>query len=115
MFLIVRLAAVMFALDALSSTSLIVLAEDSPKKTVVIESYKFSPSQIRVKKGAAVTFVNKDAAPHTVSPANKDDFVGTGRLLKDEKKIVVFDHVGRVNYFCDFHPSMEGVVVVTEK
>jgi len=108
-----RLASVVLTLNSISVLSVSVRAEEPPKQTVVIQSYRFQPKQITVKKGTSVLFINKDDAPHTVSPENRADFTGTGRLLGGEKKVVTFDHPGNVKYFCDFHPSMEGTVVVT--
>jgi plastocyanin len=114
MFNIGRLAAVVIALNSVSALSVNVLAEETPKAIVVIQSYQFEPNKIKVKKGSAVLFINKDGAPHTVSPSNKIDFTTTGRILGGEQKPVTFEHVGTIKYFCDFHPSMEGTVVVTE-
>ena len=114
MFSIARLSALVFTINTIANMGVVVSAEEPAKATVTIESFKFAPNQIKVKKGSRVAFVNKDAAPHTVSPANQDDFTGTGRLLQGERKIIVFDHAGKIKYFCDFHPSMEGVVIVTE-
>ncbi len=109
-----RTAVLVFAYIASVAGAALSAQAGEAGKTVVIESYSFSPGQIKVKKGTTVTFTNKDSAPHTVTPENKNEFVGTGRLLKDETKTVVFDHAGKIKYFCDFHPSMEGVVIVTD-
>lgn len=94
-----------------------VIAKDaaSDKATVSIDSFQFQPKKITIKKGGVVTFTNHDAAPHTVSPAKDAQFVGTGRLLKDETKTVQFNEVGTQKYLCDFHPSMQGTIVVVDQ
>jgi plastocyanin len=93
------------------------LAKDvaSDQVTVTIDSFQFHPDKVSVRKGGAVTFINHDAAPHTVSPASGANFAGTGRLLKGESKTVQFDVEGSQEYSCDFHPSMKGKVVVVGK
>lgn len=94
-----------------------VVAKDAAndKATVSIDSFQFQPKKITIKKGGVVTFTNHDAAPHTVSPAKDAKFVGTGRLLKDETKTVQFNEVGTQKYLCDFHPSMQGTIVVVDQ
>jgi len=80
--------------------------------TVIIESFQFSPGEVVVRPGEAVTFINRDAAPHTVSPAPGAKSAGTGRLLSGERRTVVFDRQGSYPYFCEFHTTMTGKVVV---
>ncbi len=80
--------------------------------TVTIESFQFTPNNIKLKKGGKVTFINKDTTPHTVTPEMGSKFTGTGRLANNESKTIVFDTVGVQNYFCEIHPSMIGQIVV---
>jgi plastocyanin len=87
-------------------------AQAADTATVTIESFQFQPKEVTIKQGGTITFINKDAAPHTVSPAKDSNFTGTGRLLKNESKVVTFSKEGIYNYFCDFHPSMKGSVKV---
>lgn len=82
--------------------------------TVTIEAFQFSPNDIVLKKGGKITFINKDSTPHTVTPDPGSQFIGTGRLAKDESKTVVFDKVGVQSYFCEIHPSMVGKITVVE-
>jgi plastocyanin len=82
--------------------------------TVTIESFQFTPNNIKLKKGGKVTFINKDTTPHTVTPEMGSKFVGTGRLANNESKTIVFDNVGVQNYFCEIHPSMMGQITVVD-
>jgi len=79
---------------------------------VEIEGFQFKPNTVTVKRGSTVTFTNKDATPHTVTPAKGGKFTGTGRLQKNESKQVTFNEVGEQNYYCEIHPSMIGKVKV---
>jgi len=80
--------------------------------TVTIEGFQFTPAEISVKKGSTVTFINKDATPHTADPDSGDGFVGTGRLRAGESKEIAFNSVGTQAYHCAIHPSMMGKVIV---
>lgn len=89
------------------------LAEAATKK-VMIKGFQFEPAEISIKKGDSVEFTNLDSAPHTVAPEQGAVFEHSGRMLKNEQKIVVFKEAGTQHYFCDLHPSMKGVVKVTK-
>ncbi len=80
--------------------------------TVVIDGFQFTPDTLTVKRGTTVTFVNKDATPHTVSPDSKAKFVGIDRLMSGESKTITFKERGTQSYFCQFHTTMLGKVVV---
>jgi plastocyanin len=80
--------------------------------TVTIQGFQFQPVTLTVKRGTTVTFVNKDATPHTVTPEKGAKFTGTGRLQKNESKQITFNQVGEQNYFCEIHPSMKGKITV---
>jgi plastocyanin len=80
--------------------------------TVAIEGFQFKPKALTVKRGTTVTFVNKDATPHTVTPKKDATFISTGRLQKNDSKPVTFNQVGVQRYFCAIHPSMKGQVTV---
>jgi len=81
-------------------------------QTVVIDGFQFTPEVLTVKRGTTVTFVNKDATPHTVSPDGKAKFVGIDRLMSGESKTITFKERGTQGYFCQFHTTMMGKVVV---
>jgi plastocyanin len=81
--------------------------------TVTIEGFQFMPNTLTVKRDTTVTFINKDAAPHTVTPEKGAKFTGTGRLQKNDSKQVTFNQVGMQNYFCEIHPSMKGQITVS--
>jgi plastocyanin len=100
------------AIAFLGMNTALVFAKD--KNTVTIESFQYKPAKITIKPGESITFINNDAAPHTVSPEKDGDFAGTGRLLQGDKKTVQFEKSGDYFYYCNFHPSMKGEVKVTQ-
>jgi plastocyanin len=89
-----------------------VFAEDNKVAMVAIDSYQFKPAHLTIKKGSKVQFENHDAAPHTVSPSTEGQFTGLTRLLNGQKGTIQFDKPGEYKYYCQFHPSMIGIITV---
>lgn len=77
---------------------------------VAIEDFNFRPSTFMVTVGTTVMWTNQDSAPHTATA--RDESFDTGRLDQDQSAEVTFETAGTFEYFCEFHPSMEGRVVV---
>lgn len=81
--------------------------------TVTYKSFAVSPASVEVTRGQAVQWKNEDSQQHTVSggrPGAKGPFdqkVDGGQTTR-----VVFDTAGTFDFFCEFHPSMTGKVVV---
>ena len=78
---------------------------------VAIAGCLFSDTVTYVDPGETVTWTNEDAVPHTVTGAANswgDDQI----LYRNDKASYTFDDEGVYPYFCAFHPSMVGAVVV---
>ncbi|WP_188479886.1 cupredoxin domain-containing protein [Primorskyibacter flagellatus] len=100
----------LIALSAAAVTCAATLLMAADTTTVTIDGFAFSPKKIVVKAGSAVTFVNRDGAPHTATATN--GAFDTGNLGKGSEKTVTFDTPGTYGYICSYHPSMKGTVVV---
>lgn len=90
-------------------------ASDQPAAAadeVEIENQAFLPANITVKRGATVTWTNKDTAEHTVT---SDSASGpkSGTLKRNDSYSFTFNEAGEFSYLCNFHPSMAGKVTVT--
>lgn len=83
---------------------------DATGTAVEIHDFCFSPTILRVRVGAEVTFANVDPVPHSVLGANATwgDYAGF------RKKTVTyrFSEPGVYPYVCTYHVGMVGVVVV---
>ena len=92
------------------------LAEDpnnagaGPVATVSMDHNTFIPSEITVAPGTTVTWVNKEAMPHTVVHVNKGFRSKT--LVKDAQYSFTFTAAGDYDYLCSIHPNMKGKVIV---
>jgi plastocyanin len=85
-------------------------AADTREHEVTIDNFSFAPRDAVVPVGAAVTWTNKDDAPHNI--------VSTGGQFRspvldtDAKFSHRFDAPGAYGYYCSLHPKMTGRVVV---
>jgi plastocyanin len=78
--------------------------------TVRISGMRFEPSNITVKPGTTVIWVQGSNMPHTVT--GQADELRSGTLTGGQQFSHTFDATGRFDYRCDFHPSMKGNVIV---
>jgi plastocyanin len=79
--------------------------------TVLIESMKFSPAEIRVRPGDTVIFRNSDLVPHTVTERTlrefDSDMINPGATWK-----ILCAREGTLEYRCIYHPPMLGRILV---
>jgi plastocyanin len=80
---------------------------------VSIQDLKFSPKELKVKKGDTVIWTNSDDRDHTVTADEEKGFksgnLGNGKTFKYK-----FDKVGKYTYHCEYHPRMKATIVVEE-
>lgn len=80
--------------------------------TVSISDFAFNASTIQVKKGTKVVWTNIDGSAHTVT--SDSAVFNSPSIPKDGSYSLTFDKAGTYLYHCSFHPSMHGIVTVTE-
>jgi plastocyanin len=75
----------------------------------------FDPASIDVKVGDKITWINMDEMMHSIKgiKTNSQDEFDSGVMHLGQKFILTVDSVGEYNYFCVFHPFMEGKISVT--
>jgi plastocyanin len=78
---------------------------------VTIETLKYSPATIEIKRGEAVEWQNNDLTPHTVTSQSGND-LNSGTIEPDAKWTQTFSQPGTFPYYCTFHTEMKGTVVV---
>jgi plastocyanin len=89
-------------------------AAEAPAKDhkVAVKDVKFTPKELKVKKGDTVTWTNSDERDHTVT-ADDDSFksgnIGDGDTFRQK-----FDKPGKFKYHCEYHPRMKASIVVEE-
>jgi plastocyanin len=82
---------------------------DGEGDTVEMRMNCFTPTRLRVRPGATVTFVNRDEVLHALSGINLGgyDELEPGRSVQRR-----FDAAGVYPYMCHLHPGMTGAVIV---
>jgi plastocyanin len=82
---------------------------------IQIDNFAFVQDAIEVAVGTTVTWVNGDGVGHTITSGADDTADGRFdvEIAAGETFSFTFDDVGEVPYFCDIHPTMTGLVVVT--
>lgn len=77
---------------------------------ITIANFAFS-GVAEVPVGTTVTVTNTDNTQHTWSA--DDGTFDSGALSPGESFEFTFTEAGSFAYFCNFHPSMSGTIVVT--
>ena len=75
----------------------------------------YIPSKISIRQGESVTWLNEDAAFHSVTSGtyeNPNGMFDSGYLDPNESFTVKFEESGTFDYFCTLHPWMKGKVIV---
>jgi plastocyanin len=80
---------------------------------VTIANFAFSPADITVKMGTAVTWTNTDSVDHTVTETDGKTGPQSQDLAKGQSYSFTYNAVGTYKYHCSVHPDMIGVVTVT--
>ena len=78
---------------------------------VDIRDFAYNPDPVEVPVGGTVTWTNQDSAPHTATGQDRD-VLQSGTLNQGESYSQTFNEAGEYEYFCEFHPNMNGTVVV---
>lgn len=81
--------------------------------SVNIDNFAYQPSELTVKKGTTVTWINSDSVIHTVTSTN-GRFTSSGDLGKDASHQAQFNAAGTYDYYCIPHPFMKGKIIVEE-
>jgi plastocyanin len=83
----------------------------STEATARIEDCAFQPSVTYIEPGDKVTWRNNDIFGHTVTGAN-GSWGDDTNLNKGDTVSFTFEEEGVFPYYCAYHPSMVGAVVV---
>jgi plastocyanin len=76
---------------------------------VTIDKLVFAPTEVNVKVGDTIEWINKDTFAHTATATNGDWNIN---MAPNQRGQVVLKNAGTADYFCKFHPNMKGRVVV---
>jgi plastocyanin len=83
---------------------------DTPELQIEIRGFEFFPSDVSIRAGTKVTWINRDSAPHTATERQGD--WDTGVLKEGQSATLTFDKPGVYDYICAIHPSMQAKLTV---
>lgn len=78
---------------------------------VTIAGFRYQPDTLRIARGDTVVFVNSDQFGHTAS-SRTAGVLETSLIAGGDSARWIATTDGTVDYFCTFHPSMRGVILV---
>jgi plastocyanin len=79
--------------------------------TVTVDATSFQPAKLTVAPGDAVVWVNKDVIPHTAT-SKKAGVFDSGTIATGKSWKSTFKTAGEFAYVCQFHPTMNGTIIV---
>jgi plastocyanin len=77
---------------------------------IEIRMIAWAPTEVRIRAGESVAWINHDPLPHTVTA--DDGSWRSGEFGQGGVYVRRFDRPGRYTYHCIPHPQMTGVVIV---
>jgi plastocyanin/sugar lactone lactonase YvrE len=77
---------------------------------IEIKNFAFNQSSVTVPVGTTVTWTNHDTASHTVTAAG--GAFDSGNLSPGQSYSFTLEQTGSFAYACNYHPNMQGTVVV---
>lgn len=86
--------------------------------TVEMIDITYQPSEVQVRVGDVVRFVNREAILHDVYSGSPDDpnagaLFSSPDMLEGDEYCLKFDSEGSFDFWCTYHPQvMQGVVQV---
>jgi plastocyanin len=90
--------------------------EPADGDAVLVQGFRFQPSDLTVAPGATVTWTNEDDIRHTATSGAPGAPDGTFAVSLDGKGATgsfTFADAGTYAYYCEVHESMLGTVVVS--
>lgn len=100
------LRAALVASGALASAA----SGNSAQHTITIEGVQYNPTELTVRRGDRIVWVNKDPFPHTVT-ADGGQF-DSGSIAAEASWTYRAVKRGEYAYACRFHPTMKGRIHV---
>lgn len=75
---------------------------------------KFDKTQVTIKAGDSINFVNQDPFFHNIFSLSDAKTFDLGSFPKGESRSITFDQPGVIDVECAIHPEMRMTVTVTK-
>jgi plastocyanin len=77
---------------------------------VTIDKLVFTPAEVTAKVGDTIEWINNDILAHTATARTGDNW--NIAIAPKKTARLTLTKAGAVDYFCKYHPTMKGRVVV---
>jgi plastocyanin len=89
------------------------------KGSTTLGDKSYAPNPVEIAKGDTIRFVNEDSVLHTASSGDGASAIlsgvfDSGFLGPNRSAEVIVNEVGEFEYYCQAHPTMVGLVKVSE-
>jgi plastocyanin len=84
------------------------------ERTISQKGKVFSETELTVKKGDSLVFMNDDTVNHNVLSSSTDNEFNLGSMAPGASAPVTFKKAGDVAIVCAIHPKMKMAVKVTD-
>jgi plastocyanin len=81
-----------------------------PPPQILIQDFRFVPSELTIRAGETVSWTNRDEDVHTV--VSDDGLFRSPALDTQESFSFTFKRPGTYRFTCSFHPRMTGTIIV---
>jgi plastocyanin len=98
------------AISFLAGTAVAFAAE----RTISQKGKVFSESEVSLKKGDTLVFLNDDSVVHNVLSITPGNRFNLGTITPGHSTPVTFDKAGDVQIICAIHPSMKMSVKIAD-
>ena len=80
---------------------------------VDLAQFQYAPSTLAITVGTTITWSNKDSTSHNVAFDQGPELFVSEVLEQGSTVRFTFNKPGKYHYFCEWHPNMQGEVIVT--
>ena len=94
---------------------------NSKNEVIIVQSASslddnaYNPNPVNIKNGDKITWINNDIVIHTVTNNSTSVLEFDSSLLKpDDVFSFTFNEFGSFQYYCKFHPNMQGIIKVND-
>lgn len=104
----------LFGLATLAFLAGVAVAAAAAQHTITQKGKAFSETDVTVKKGDTLLFLNDDNVAHNIYSTTPGNDFDLGSLRPGQSIPITFDKVGNIDILCAIHPLMRMKVKVTD-
>ena len=84
------------------------------ERTISQKGKVFSETELEIRRGDTLVFVNDDTVPHNVLSTTPGNVFNLGLITPGHSTPVTFEKAGDIKIICAMHPSMKMSLKVTD-